>query len=392
MKRRSFLGISISAMGVPVVSSGTSLYGTPVSVTGPVKLLTDDDDTLRFTFSTTYIPESMLSKLSILSNLWRRVLGNQEDKQRFSKDPAHFLTSNGVPLSLLNSRDHEVRMLIALCDDSVLASSIRGDYREFLGKLDALGVLRTNDSSQLRRSVTQMLKADLEGFRTKLAAINRSPDGNSARGLIDSDEIRYLYTQLAPAIDQVATAAVAVNVVAVILAAVAAYVTVVTTVTVGILAGVAISVAAAMAVTASVSGGRTHGMLEHDHQGEGEQLVCGVDDSRSARDEEPVTPWSKQTARERRADRFFAERQLLSKRMLILDPERLREAQKAARMARVLGIDEFVIEANRQLVRDEVDTFISVAEDLDLIRLPDASRTMVMDSMKQLALKASGLA
>ncbi len=81
----------------------------------------------------------------------------------------------------------------------------------------------------------------------------RTNDIQDISALAADDELKFIYSQIAPSIDQVAVAAVPVAIAAIVVT----YVSVATTVTVAILAGVYISVAVATAVVAS--GGNTCG-------------------------------------------------------------------------------------------------------------------------------------
>jgi hypothetical protein len=90
-------------------------------------------------------------------------------------------------------------------------------------------------------------------------------------------------------------------------------------------------------------------------------------------------------------DRAIVARALLAKRLQALDPHSLDEARMISRTAKLLNNEGFIIEASRQLVRDEIRAFVEAAEEVDLIRIPVESRAQVFDAMEKLALKATAL-
>lgn len=370
MKKRDFLGLVLGSLGVPQLATGTSLYGTPVSlVRRPLNAL---NAPLRLSLAESNIPSELWNSLSSLGSLWERILTDPDEKHLFQRDPAGYLESRGVPRSILNARDQEVTMLLAVCDENVLRSSIRGDYKEFLGQLAALGVVKTGPPSALKARAIEVLRHDTTKFTENTKLFSGGMDSSRFKALLGTNEIQYIYSQIAPSVDQVAIAAVPVAIAAIIVA----YVSIVTTVTVAILAGVYISVAVASAIVASAG-------CALDNEGQW-PLFAGPPAG-------PITASTRQNAREAQADREFVERMLLTKRMMAMDPLALAEAQKTARIARLLKQDKFVMEANRQLIRDEIDAFIGAAEEMRLIAIPEATRTHVLDAMKNLSIRSAGL-
>lgn len=370
MKRRNFLGIALGSLGIPKLATGTSLYGTPVSVVR--RQLTSLNEPLRLSLTEANIPVGLWSDLSSLGTLWERVLTDPEEKTQFQRDPGGYLESRGVPRGILTAQDQEVKMLIAICNEDVLRSSIRGDYKEFLTKLSALGVVKSGPPSVLKARAIEALRNDSTKFSEHIKQLAASTNNRQFNSLLSTNEIKYIYSQIAPSVDQVAVAAVPVAIAAIVVV----YVSVATTVTVAILAGVYVSVAVSTAITAS--GGHASS-TKHEWP-----MFAGPPSG-------IITSQTAQSERVTQADKEFVERALIGKRMLALDPARLADAQKTARIAKMLKQDAFVLEANRQLIRDEIDAFISAAEELDLIKIPVATRTHVLDAMKQLSIRTAGL-
>ncbi|WKB56174.1 hypothetical protein [Eleftheria terrae] len=367
MKRRRILG-AIGTLGIPGVANAGRLYGTPASVTGPI--VASANPPLRLSLDSASLPAGVADDLTIFGTLWGRVLGEPEERRRFHRDPGGYLLANGIPDSLLTARDQEVKVLAALCNEELLAASVRGDYKEFLAQLSSLGLVRSGSRSVLKQRVRDVLKRNASEMRlpaTSLAQLG-SESGELKR-FLQSKEVQFLSGEMAPTEEAVAAVPVAIAAIVVV------YISVATAVTVSILAGVHISVAVAVAVVAS------EGCMDNTLKG---PLFAGPVTG-------PITAQQGRSERERLIERSFAERALLGKRMLALDPARLAEAQQTARIARMLEKDDFVLEANRQLVRDEIEAFVSAAEELNLLSIPSGRRAAVMQAMKQLALRVAGL-
>lgn len=60
-------------------------------------------------------------------------------------------------------------------------------------------------------------------------------------------------------------------------------------------------------------------------------------------------------------------------------------------MARLLNQDQFLLETNRQLVRDEVDAFVAAAEKIGVLTIPAATRQSVVEAMQNISLRAAAL-
>ena len=368
MKRRSILG----TIGVAVVPQAgqAALYGAPASVTGPTAGALEP---LRLPLAGAQIPARTLADIGSYQRLWRTVFADAETRADFRRDPGSYLRRHSLPDTTLLTNDAEVRLMQALSDDEILASSMGGDYKAFVSRLAELGLVQRAAPSNLKRRIAEAMRQHLPEIQSQaraLAAGETSSEDAHLRELLESRELRYLYTQLTPSIEQVAVAAVPVAIAAIVVT----YVSVAVGVTVAITAGVYISIAVAVAVVAS--GG--HGRLQLD------TLLASADGAQ-------VPQSTRRSARQRAIDHAMATRILIGKRLLALDPERLRQAQVISRTARLLNQDAFVLEANRQLVRDEIGAFVEAAEEADLIRIPAQSRDLVVRAMERLALRAAAL-
>lgn len=363
MRRRKILG-GIGVMGIPGIGKASSLYGTPVSVSGP---LARSSEPLRLLLDSINIPAQTMPLMTRFGAIWEGVLGNESDRRRFQRDPSSFLEENGIPKTVLEARDQEVVLLKAMTDDDIMRSALSGDYLDFLKRLKALGITSQTGKSALRKQVLAVLRANLDEIKGRVARIGGDESRLSAP-YAESRELAYLYGHLAPSIEQIAVAAVPVAIAAIAVV----YVSVAAAVTVGIMAGIYISLAVSTGVT-----------------------VGSNDCSDSARDTlfaGPASmPQAGRSVRQRRIQHAIAQRELLGKRMLVLSPERLQEAQQAARLARLLNQGQFVLEANRQLIKDEVSVFLEAAVEVGLLQIPVTSRPEVVATIQNIALRAAAL-
>lgn len=380
MKRRTFLGISLSTFGTPLLATGTSLYGTPGSITQGVRVLNEGDvHLLSLPLSEIGIPDTALSELGAYAGIWQNILSDHGQRQLFKSDPDAYLEASGIPPSVLTSGDQEIKMLVASANDETLRLVVAGDYNGFFSHLQTLGLVGGAPST-LKTRISELIRPKAAELKDKIAAMQRSGNLPKIDDLLESNELEFLYSQLIPDLTQVATAAIPVAAAAVIVLTVVAYVSVGVAVTVGALAGVYVSVAVSMAVTAS-GGGSGHGMLEKEPDLQFAGPVTG-----------PLPKFGQTSKRERAARGELAQRALIGKRMLMLDPQSVENARTTARVATLLGNKTYAVEAGRKLIRDELDAIIEVLEELDVITIPAATRDQVLNSMHSLALKGAGLA
>jgi hypothetical protein len=366
MKRRAILG----TIGIAVVpqTAGATLYGTPVSVTGPAQAAAD---VLRLPLSGADIPPSTMDDINRYRRLWSTVFTDAATRADFRRDPGIYLRRQGLPATVLTTDDHEVRLMQALADDEILATSMSGDYAAFMGRLKELGLVQRGPPSNLKRRVVEAMRQNLPEIQSSARALAEQNDDAYLQDLLQSQELRYLYTQLTPSIEQVAVVAVPVAIAAIVVT----YISVAVGVTVAITAGVYISIAVSMGVVASAGCFNT---LDQAFQ------VASAENG-------PLTATTSGTSHRREVDRAMATRILIGKRLLALAPEQLREAQVISRTARLLNNDAFVLEANRQLVRDEIGAFVEAAEEVGLISIAQDTRPAVIKAMEQLALRAAAL-
>ena len=321
------------------------------------------------------IPDATLADITNYQRLWGAVFADHSTRANFKRDPGKYLRGHSLPDKVLLTNDAEVRLLQALTDDEILTTAISGDYRAFLARLNELGLIQRVGPSNFKRQIAQAMRQNLPEIRSRASAIasgDISGVDPGLRGMLESKELRYLYTQLTPSIEQVAMASVPVAIAAIVVT----FVSVAIGVTIAIAAGVYISIAVATAVTASAGPHVRSKPIDTLLASAGNVLVAKA---------------TGKTVREREIERAMAARILIGKRLLALDPERLEQAHVIARAARLLNQDDFILEANRQLVRDEIAMFVEAAEDIDLVRIPSQSRATVVQTIERLALRAAAL-
>lgn len=174
----------------------------------------------------------MWEDMSMLGVLWHKVLSSDAKKISFSNNPSAWLQSQGVPTTVLTENDQEMRLLRAVSHPEVQAAALSGDYKRFIGQLSALGVASAGKRSVLQQKFSAMLAADVGGLKAILSEIAKSPNDPKMRELIETEEVKFISSQLTAAHTQVAVAAVAVAIAAIVVI----YVSVATNLTIAILA------------------------------------------------------------------------------------------------------------------------------------------------------------
>ena len=342
MKRRRFLGLSASGFGL--MSMGASagfaegrLFGRPLYASSAPESV--EDNKLRLVLSRIDMPIDAWEPLVSYAGLWRTILSDEQAREAFRAAPGKFLLQHGFSAPALRQSRQEVRLLKFISDPEMRHVAGAGNYREFLGRLRAAGLLNDDAESSLRQRIKNLLQQDLEQIRRKM-----NESGLQYSQVLDSEqgEELYLITQQLQAEGQITQAAAAAVVVVVVAALAATYVSVGVNVTVGINLGVAISVAVSVAVT--VGGGCNYCHAEIG------QLASQV-------------------------------------------PSMRENLEMTIRAARLTGQKTMETEALRDYVQTEARACIEAAESLELLKLPAEPniRQNLLNSVGRLTCNAAGL-
>ena len=343
MERRKFLGVALSTVGIPIVAEGSSLYGTPMSVTGPAEV----DDVLSLSLSRAAVSPEAWGDIGVLKNLWQNVLFDQNEARAFSENPSVYLAAKGLPPSLLSGSDPETLMLKAVTDHTIKELILKRDYGGFLSQLRSLGILQSSGKSGLKARLKEVMAKDAAGLRNAFDKLNKlSPE--EIKRMTAGDEFALLYSiisrngvdgHISESTTEVAAICCAVAIFAVVIveAAISIY--------------LAVTVFSALAIDAQVV----------------VYTSVFVDGATSA--SKLNFPVGKFTAG--------------------LAPQYLRDVQRAARVSQLLGSDQFAFEGYRKLICDEIDSVMEVSEELGMLNLQPAVRVSFSDATKRLAIRVA---
>lgn len=268
--RRKFLAGAMGSLAIPVVS-GSSLFGTPASVspTKNASFLDDDNDRLRLYLTRMNVPTALWKKLRSIGGLWQKVLFDPEERAKFQAAPKLYLSEKNIDQAFLTSDDNNVKLLISVLDPDVNRFAMEGDYTSFLAALERQGLFSNACSNNLTVVLNDILDKEDALFSEVLNLSGNDVNKASIDELKNSDSFRMLTEMLlnkdihALSGDGAVTQAVVVaGVVAVIAVIAAVYVSVGTTLTVGITAGFAISLAVMTAITVNGGPVRPNEMLD----------------------------------------------------------------------------------------------------------------------------------
>jgi hypothetical protein len=166
MKRRLFLqrsslGLSALLAGAGALrplfgAAGGRVYGIPDSVRPRTAL---ENDLLRLSLARTDIPPEAWQDVAALSQLAQDVFDNPGVAAVFTRDPAGYLKTAGLPDVVLDPASIEVKIALALGDPEVRASLAADDPRGFVRALEARGLLESPEPSQLARRLEAQLAA-----------------------------------------------------------------------------------------------------------------------------------------------------------------------------------------------------------------------------------------
>lgn len=142
MSRRKILGLfgSLVLSSVSSTTNAKSLYGSPVSLTGPIDSC---DKLLELPLNA---PE-FSQMLSAYEEIWKRVVSG---RFKFNQ-VANLFESKGLKAEILETNTREMRIVRAMTDEEIIESAISGNYPEFFSRLKNLGVYTNSAESKMEK-------------------------------------------------------------------------------------------------------------------------------------------------------------------------------------------------------------------------------------------------
>ena len=354
MKRRDAV-ISIAGLGVGVTTEATSrLHGVP----GSIRVKSEKKD-YQSPFRIKIVGANKVNvadTLEAYSNAWMKLLGNKAEREQFGADPVEYLQKNGFAPELAKSNDENSRLLKAMLNEEVIKTSMTGDYDGFLKLLVKDGYISDNSLDQTNDFGELLSNQEVEDVLAKV--IGR---GNDDRMISALQYASNNYSTQSAAMVNV-NVCISVNC--------AVYVNVATSVSVAVLAAVTVSVATPVAV--AIGGWSSCELPGAKYAGPGAMLTYSY------------------TPRQREAMRYMAMRHLLSKGAIsYINRERLSDAIRVARLAKIVKNDDFQRKVDIQLVKDEVEAVIAAAQKQGILVIEDSMKQDTIKAFQTIALGAA---
>ena len=170
MKRRKFVGtLGLGVLGLPVVTEADGrLYGTPNSL--KISIAPATENKIKLGLSRADVPVSIWNQMTAFSSMATTILSNSQARLAFAGDTDGYLESCGIPKDLLNSNDHEMRLLKFCSEPEVRSLAQSGNYAAFFSKLQAESLVsgRGNLRSGLVRLYANALQSNAKSAQALL--------------------------------------------------------------------------------------------------------------------------------------------------------------------------------------------------------------------------------
>lgn len=181
LSRRGVISIAGAAtaasISLPLIARNDGrLYGAPTSVTGPQRIDVVSDTLMRLPLTRDDIPKNVWEEFVVASSLWSDVLSNPEEALAFQNSPHDYLSSRGISPDLLNDQNLEVQLLKVVMHPGVQHAAAMQDYETFARYVrDVVGVYPSS------KNLTDVLATRIEQHRSEIEQTmqriaQRSPD------------------------------------------------------------------------------------------------------------------------------------------------------------------------------------------------------------------------
>jgi hypothetical protein len=339
IKRRNVLAGSLGAagaFGLPIKAGADGrLYGRPGSISDGSRDALEARNLLQLPLARANLPPQIWDQLLISGELWARVVTDTAEARRFRADPDGYLLKAGIDPALLASHHSEVAVLRAIIEPEVLESARSGDYRRFARA--ARRALDTNPTpSRLKRKLVAYLESHREKLERHLAVVVRHAreQGDEVPAMPASiRDIRRLQELVRMPLQ--GTGIAEVNVVVDINFAVNFNV---------------LAIALALALAAVAVGLAVFGEIPA-----------------------PIVAKA-------------------SSRIANLDPELMKDFNQTVEVAVLLGHDNFVLDAVKDLIDVETDAFLQALQEVGIVVIEEAERPEALQVLQRISYRRAGLA
>lgn len=341
MDRRKFIKMNVIAGTIGTIT-GTSLYGTPGSLSEEIARNHLNASKLILPLSKLKVPEGAIAPLSKYGAIWHNLLNSKAESSLFSKNPNKYFENHGLSTDLIEDDSIEFTLLKAFASEKIQKAAQTQQPKIFIESLINHGIIREGlVKSKLKNQVLHLMEEESEHFK-KITKKIQDKFSNLDIENIEEREMDVIISELS-ALGSETKAFVIAAVVVIIAAAVLIYVSVGAAVTVGLTAAVEVSVALHQAVV--VSTGTSINSSEKSSKSSGNLIEA-------------------------------------------LDPEKAQSYSIASEIALLTGNKELLKELDDMVFREEVTSVFSALEEADLIKVEKDSLANVVDALSSMRLKS----
>lgn len=354
MKRRKFIQAALVTGAAPMVAQGSErLYGAP----GSLLPAGGAGEGQRFTvpFVNAGLPVAGWNDFAGIASAIEGVLGNRTDAARFSANPREYFASKGLDASDKTLMDESTIMLSCLSNPVVQESLAERKYDDTLSYFEAAGLFEPRDPSELEKRLKQVIDQNMAEVRALVGSKSGALTTDQEQLLVEvleSSGVKVTEDDFAIVAEIMKSASVSpmalvpVLVVVVIVALAAAYIAAAVGATVALMAGFAVSLSVALAVVAS--GDKSHGLVVNEK-----------------------APFDGSMAR--------------------LDPALTKNAERAIRMARVMGDPQLEIHVLKETVHAEVSAFMKALRDTDILAMDERQLSLAIKATTAYSYRVLGI-
>ncbi|MEM9388173.1 MAG: hypothetical protein AAGA68_24185 [Pseudomonadota bacterium] len=335
--RRGILKGSIGAfgaVGLPLSAGADGrLYGVPVSVTG-TETGGKHADLLRLQMARANVPTAVWDEVLLSGELWANVLLDADETKKFRADPDQYLLDAGIDPSLMVSSHSEVQVLRAITDQGVLEAAAKGDYQLFAQTLrDTLSTHPV--PSVLKWNLVQYFERNRKQIEGTIQRIKARADalGEPIEGDVESlTDLRRLQQLVGMPLQGTGISEVSV------------LIDFVVNVNFGV-----ISIAAVLVLVVAGAG-----------------VIVAIDIPGPISDK-------------------------MNNRLANLDPELIRDFDQAVQVAAMLGQENFIVDAAKEVIDVETEAVLDAFQEVGIVQIDEKDRAEAVALLQKFSYQRAGL-
>ena len=365
MKRRKFLiGTTAGSLASVTLPTGR-LFGKPNSLNNRtesnIKL-----DAFKLPLARANLPVDLWEEISQFSFLCNNLINDNFAANKFIENPREYCISQGIDLDQFDSNGVEIKLLKAISSPEIKNSK---NYTEVLIKLQELGLIGQGGYDEMKFKLKGILKSELANFKQEFGSLDELYDKVKFSFIDNGKPTAVTLHEIMEFVEKNNITNMPGAIVVVVIAVVA--------IGIAVIAGVALAVGAAVGAAAAAA------------------LAVAIGTSVAVvTDVTVLTETSVDVEGEEEENLIDQKRNKLGftkPRLAMLSNQEIDKFDLAYRVGLVSNNTKLIIDAEKDIIRNEIRAFFDAAIELDLVELTGELYDTLLDATSEYSFKSAGL-